>query len=944
VIVRSISLALFLAVPTVAAGAPLILNEYNAVSGSRWLNGGDQDFDEDCTPEMLPCDPAADSFFGRVEGNGGDWFELVVVADGLDIRGWQLAIRDEEGPQDTLVVSQHEIWSQLRAGTIITVAEDLPPDVDYHPEAGDWWIHVQASNDVADEDAIYITNTNFPVNNDDWQLTILDEGGRVVYGPAGEGISPSSGVGGDEVFKLETDPSALITPDSLAYQDGKSSTFGAPNQFSGGMVQDFSALRDGTPLVDQDFDGISDCTDNCRAHYNPLQENGNDDAFGDRCDADYDDDGAVGLDDFNRLRAEQGKTEANPDFDAIFDADGNGEIDLADLPLVVPLFGGPPGPGPEDAAACALEDPTVAVFDPERLLEIEIQMAPEDWDALRSTGRRMLEAIGPDCDEAPAESPFEFFPATVTIDGVTLESVGVRKKGFLGSLDRQRPSLKVKFSEFVDGQRFEGMERLTLNNNLQDPSHVKQCIGYYLMAEAGVPASRCNFAHVVVNGVDLGVYSNVDSIKDPFLVRNFGSASGNLYEGTQSDFREGYFDTFEFKNNDDGSDLLAVAHALMASDAELLGRLWPLVDIPAFITFWAMEGIIGHWDGYSGNANNFWLYHDPTTGLFQFIPWGIDGIMAGGNPFFGVDEVDAPAVNLGSLLTKRLYDHPVTRPQMEARLIELRNTLLDGGGTAFLEQEVDRIDALLSPVLDARGEDNDAAVATVRAWLSRRAQTIDAEIAAGFPDSGELLPRFCLEPVGSLSARFDTSWGNLDGIPTILSVGEGDFDVVVNGQTVDVLQRGALSGFGEEPYFPGKPVILPLAFFFPNTVAYAFPVHLEEEQLIPGETVLADDRFHNVVAVFNAFQPQLPSNVIAQLVDASVSFDAVSTLEGAPVGGRVEATIAAFLPAETEPIPPPPESAGGCGLGFELALVLPGLLWLRARQRRWRLANRGRGA
>jgi hypothetical protein len=202
-----------------AFGADIILNEYNAVSSGMFLNGGDASADED-------GGRASDSYFGRVIGNGGDWFELVVITDHLDMRDWKLYINNGA---EILELTDHSIWSDLRSGTIITVSEDLESDVSYNPAAGDWWINVQA-NDTASGD--YITASNFPVNNTNWQLTIRDANDGVIFGPAGEGISPISGIGNTEVFRLEATPGAFIAPDSPDYDDGKKlSTFGAANHW-----------------------------------------------------------------------------------------------------------------------------------------------------------------------------------------------------------------------------------------------------------------------------------------------------------------------------------------------------------------------------------------------------------------------------------------------------------------------------------------------------------------------------------------------------------------------------------------------------------------------------------------------------------------------------------------------------------------------------------------
>jgi hypothetical protein len=211
--------------------ADVILNEYNAVGNNLYLNGGDASADDD-------GGRASDSWFGRVPTNGGDWFEMVVITDHLDMRNWRLDIYDGGSFSETLLLTNHSIWSDLRSGTIITVSEDVPSDISYNPAAGDWWINVQANNNA---NGAYITASNFAVSNSDWQLRIRNAVGVVIFGPAGEGISPTSGISDTEIFRLKADPSASITPASADYGDGHElSTFGAPNHWG---LQGFNLLR-----------------------------------------------------------------------------------------------------------------------------------------------------------------------------------------------------------------------------------------------------------------------------------------------------------------------------------------------------------------------------------------------------------------------------------------------------------------------------------------------------------------------------------------------------------------------------------------------------------------------------------------------------------------------------------------------------------------------------
>lgn len=256
-----------LAATTAHGEAMLILNEFNAVDGDEFLKND-----------------KSDTFFGRVQGNGDNWIELVVTGDHADIRGWQLRWLENDGDgngtsvwdptrvsnlqsQGVLTFANAAIWSDLRAGTIITISDkhtvnteyedttkvtfDLSTDTSYNPAVDDWWIHVSSRQEAGSPSPLISSITNidgdnpgaFSVGNKDWELRIFD-GLATVFGPIGEKSAGwgGGGIGGDEVGKLEADPSPLVGPGS--FKDGTSSTFGAPNLYGGGStVQDFSTLR-----------------------------------------------------------------------------------------------------------------------------------------------------------------------------------------------------------------------------------------------------------------------------------------------------------------------------------------------------------------------------------------------------------------------------------------------------------------------------------------------------------------------------------------------------------------------------------------------------------------------------------------------------------------------------------------------------------------------------
>ena len=203
------------------------------------------------------------------------------------MRGWDLVLTHETGSAsettEILTLMADPIWSDLRAGTIITVSEQLADDVGYAPDlvTNDFWINVQAADGAPGS---YITASNFPASNDNWQLTIRDGLDQVVFGPAGEGVNPTGGVGSDEVFKLEEDPNASISPFSN-YNDGTSSTFGSPNIYAAGAsTQDFSDLR----FPDQDADGYVDMVETNTGSFVSTLDTGTDPS-----DPDTDGDGLI---------------------------------------------------------------------------------------------------------------------------------------------------------------------------------------------------------------------------------------------------------------------------------------------------------------------------------------------------------------------------------------------------------------------------------------------------------------------------------------------------------------------------------------------------------------------------------------------------------------------------------------------------------------------------
>lgn len=533
-------------------------------------------------------------------------------------------------------------------------------------------------------------------------------------------------------------------------------------------------------------------------------------------------------------------------------------------------------------------DGGLATFSRERVPRVELTLPPADWDTLRGQRRSLFALLGEGCMSGPAADVFSWFEADLSIDEVALPRIGLRKKGFLGSLDSERPSLRLELDEFVAGQRHEGLERLTLNNGKQDPSRLRQCVTYDLFRAAGVAAPRCAFAHVFVNRVDLGLYVHVEAIKKPFLREWFARgdgldpADGALWEGQLSDFREGWLDTFEPKLDrmtpDDSALLTRVVDALELDDAALIAGLEAVIDLDQFLSFWAVESLTSHWDGYAGNTNNFFVYAPPGDDRrLRFVPWGVDQTFGDPRAFGG-----SPATFATGALAHRLYAHPEGRSRFEARLGEV----LARFDEDELLTELGRWATLVRPHREPGSrEAGDADVAALMTAIEVRRDDITGALTDppdGFPPP--LRDALCLRERGEVVGTFTTTWGTL-GVDNLFLTGTGTLSV-----TSDALPPlafglvGAKSGYSAESQ-SGQLVI------GAQVLQAGFIVVVIDVPPYPavGEAALGVFPQGVVFYVEPGGAPTLLGLLSGRLV-----LDEVDATPGAPVKGRLNASLWMF--------------------------------------------------
>lgn len=119
--------------------------------------------------------------------------------------------------------------------------------------------------------------------------------------------------------------------------------------------------------------------------------------------------------------------------------------------------------------------------------------------------------------------------------GLVYENVAIRGKGNTSltqveQYGNSRYSFKVEFDHYDNALNYYGLDKLSLNNLIQDNTMLKDYLCYQLMGSFGVDAPLCSFVYITVNGEDWGLYLAVEGVEESFLQRNYGSGYGELYK------------------------------------------------------------------------------------------------------------------------------------------------------------------------------------------------------------------------------------------------------------------------------------------------------------------------------------------------------------------------------------------------------------------------------
>ena len=229
-------------------------------------------------------------------------------------------------------------------------------------------------------------------------------------------------------------------------------------------------------------------------------------------------------------------------------------------------------------------------------------------------------------------------------DGDHFDDIAVRYKGngtFIDARASGKFSFKLDLNKFVKGQRLAGVKTINLHNAINDPGWMNEPIAYRLYREAQVPASRTSYARVFIDVPERGIrryaglYVLVENVDEEFIADRFEEDAGALLKPVPPELFDDLGDDWSAYQQayDPKTDLTheqqqrviqfsrLVTHA---GDAEFATRLGEFLDIESFARYMAVLVWLGNTDSLLSTGQNYYLYLDPHTQRFVFIPWDQD--------------------------------------------------------------------------------------------------------------------------------------------------------------------------------------------------------------------------------------------------------------------------------------------------------------------------------
>jgi len=306
--------------------------------------------------------------------------------------------------------------------------------------------------------------------------------------------------------------------------------------------------------------------------------------------------------------------------------------------------------------------------------------------------------------------------ATLEVDGVLYDSVGVRLRGntsYTSTGSSQKKSFNISMDYVHPNQDLMGYKTLNFNNCAGDKSFLRE-VFYLHQIRKHIPAARANYIHLFLNGQDWGLYPNVQQLNKDFYEEWFLSNDGinwraDKTSGPGGSWGDGtaalnylgadtslYQVPYTLKSSDvpqPWDKLVMVCSTLNNSGSNLTTTLPAVMDVDRVLWFLASEIAFTDDDSYVMKGKmDYYLYYEPETG--RMTPIEYDGnsafqtnLATGWSAFYHSTNVNYPLLN-------KLLAVPAWRQRYLAHMRTIINESLDTTlCNAMLDNYKNQIDA-----------------------------------------------------------------------------------------------------------------------------------------------------------------------------------------------------------------------------------------------------------
>lgn len=256
-----------------------------------------------------------------------------------------------------------------------------------------------------------------------------------------------------------------------------------------------------------------------------------------------------------------------------------------------------------------------------KIIEVDVTLSEEDWN-----------------DTLENATEEEYHPASITVNGTTVDNVGFRTKGFssltsVANSDSTRYGFKVKFDEYEENQTLNGLDTLVLNASFSDASYMRELMTYSASAYLDGLTPYLSYCSLSINGELQGLYLCIEAYDDSFVERNTDAEDTVLYKAVSenctlltSDDATGF--DVDYGEDEDFSNIKSLITVLNSTTEENKEDLEAILDIDSVLKAIAVNTVMGNYDSYSGSkAHNYYLLY--SNGKFSYIGWDYNMSLGG---------------------------------------------------------------------------------------------------------------------------------------------------------------------------------------------------------------------------------------------------------------------------------------------------------------------------